>query len=113
MDEKVSKLLQLIKENPGLPIVPMVEAEIVEDGYTYYMGEWGYAEVDEYILAQRKWGNEMLLKSDEDVFDVLEKCLSKEEYDALPDDEDECRTYLDNLQWTKAIIVYINKVDEN
>jgi len=47
-------------------------------------------------------------KSDDDVFDVLEKFLSTEEFDALLESESECRPIYDALPWVKAIIVNIN-----
>ena len=50
----------------------------------------------------------MLFKSDDDVFDALEKYMSYEEFEKLPDSESECRPYYEKLPWTKAIIVYIN-----
>ena len=39
---KAENLLQLIKENPDLPIVPMVDQEIVaDDCCTWWIGKWG------------------------------------------------------------------------
>ncbi len=37
MNENVKKLLELVKANPDLPIVPMVDAEICGDDYGTYM----------------------------------------------------------------------------
>ena len=53
----------------------------------------------------------MLFKSDDDVFDTLEKCLPEAEFDALPEKENECRPVYDALPWVKAIIVDINLPD--
>lgn len=40
--ERVSNLLQLIKENPELKIVPMVDNEVCcGDDFSYWMGRWG------------------------------------------------------------------------
>lgn len=41
------------------------------------------------------------------MFDVLERYLSTEEWEALPEKESERRSYYENLPWTKAIVVYI------
>ena len=47
--ENVGALLKLIKENPNLPIVPMVATECVFDvSYGYWMSEWGNANVTKY-----------------------------------------------------------------
>lgn len=99
------ELFRLIRGNPDLPIVPFVDAEIIADDSGYWMGSWGNASVDEYIIP----GDDrpVIYKSDDDVFDTLEKLLSNEEFEALPEDEAECRAVYEALPWTKAIIVYI------
>ena len=104
--ENREELFRLIKENPELPIVPMVDAEIVAEDCGYWLGAWGRAEVDEYFISER--AERVFYKSDDDVFDVLERHLSDEEFEALPESEEECRQYYDKLPWIKAIIVYIN-----
>ena len=53
----------------------------------------------------------MAFKSWDDVFDTLEKYLTDEEFEKLPESESECRAHYDALPWTKAIIVYIATVD--
>lgn len=105
----MNELLKLVQENPELPIVAMVKGEIVGgDEYGYWVGSFGKAEVDEYLIptdARRDDG--IYFKSDDDVFDVLERYLPEEEWEALPENESECRPYFEALPWVKAIIVYI------
>lgn len=49
--KNVEKLLKLVKTNPDLPIVAMVDNEVVgDDGYSRWMGEFGCVEVGEYTL---------------------------------------------------------------
>lgn len=103
------ELFKLMQENPELPVVPMVDGEICGDDSGYWLGAWGSAQVDEYLLTQNR--ELMVFKSDDDVFDVLEKHLTDEEFEKLPETEEECRPYYDALPWTKAIIVYINLPD--
>lgn len=111
MNERTKSLLELIQQNPDLPIVPMVDAEIVGgDDFGRWMGAWGYARVDEYLIPPQDY-EPMLFKSDDDVFDVLEKCLPEAEFDALPENESECRPVYDALPWIKAILVDINLPD--
>lgn len=105
MSENIKRLLALIEQNPDLPIVPMVDAEICGDDYGTYMAGWGSARVDEYIIA--KGDDLVLFKSDDDVMDVLERVLSEDEFNALPDEDSECRPVYDALPWTKAIVVDI------
>lgn len=49
MNENVKNLLQLISENPDLPIVCMVESEIVGDGgYGRWLADFGACYIGEY-----------------------------------------------------------------
>lgn len=103
------ELFKLMQENPELPVVPMVDGEIPGDDSGWWLGAWGSARIDEYLFTRnREW---MVFKSDDDVFDVLERHLSDEEFEKLPETEAECRPYYDALPWIKAIIVDINLPD--
>lgn len=83
------ELFKLMQENPELPVVPMVDGEIPGDDSGYWLGAWGSARVDEYLFTHNhEW---MVFKSDDDVFDVLERHLSDEEFEKLPETEEECR----------------------
>ena len=99
-------LLKFISENPELPIVPMVDGEIPGEDCGRWLGAWGHARVDGYLLIHNK--EKVAFKSDDDIFEVLECCLSDEELKKLPDATEECRLYYDALPWTKAIIVNID-----
>ncbi|MCD8195917.1 MAG: hypothetical protein LUE24_01875 [Lachnospiraceae bacterium] len=106
--ENTAELMRLIRENPELPILPFVDGEIPADDGGYWLGEWGEARVDEFLLPNKS--EYYLFKSDDDVFDALERCLPYEEYEKLPESEEECRPLYEALPWTKAIIVYINSL---
>lgn len=103
------KIIKLIRENPELPVVPMVDNEVVSDDCCGYgLGHWGDCEVTEYYS-----GREYIHFKDDDVEDVLNdmrgcKCgydkggrdldeLSDEEWDEL----------FASLPWVKCIVVYI------
>lgn len=95
-----------MNENPELPVVPMVNGEIPGDDSGWWLGAWGSSRIDEYLLTRNyEW---IVFKSDDDVFDVLEKHLSDEEFEKLPGTEAECRSYYDALPWIKAIVVNID-----
>lgn len=113
MNEISKDLLQLIKDNPDLPIVPMVDAEVAGDDNGYYMGSWRSVKVDEYIISpiSQDYNDNVIFKSYDDVFDTLERCMSAEEFEALPETEEECRPFYDRLPWIKAIIVFIEPLD--
>lgn len=99
------KLLQLIKENPELPIVPMVDSEIVgDDSYGWWIGRWGNAEVGHYYL-----GRECVhFKEEDDEEDVLNDLAGSEYgrdiYDLSDKEWDEL---YDSIPWIKAIMVRI------
>ena len=105
----IAELLKLIQENPDLPVIPMVDGEAVCDDSGYWVAAWGKAVVEEYISSPRR--GDMLFESDDDVFDTLEKWLSAEEFEKLPETESECRQYFDKLPWKKAILVYIDPAE--
>lgn len=83
----------------------MVDGAICDDDSRYWQGAWGESHVDEYLEC--KTYKCIVFKSDDDVFEALENHLTREEFEKLPESEDECREYYDALPWTKAIIVYI------
>ncbi len=107
--EKVAELLGLIKKNPDLPIVPMVDSEVVgDDSYGRWMGSWGSSYVGEYIV-----GKEQIHYRDDEDWDEIESLLS-EDYGynvwAEMDDETAKRIYME-MPWIKAIIVAIDLPD--
>ena len=53
--QKNEAFLKLIKKNPTLPIVPMVDSEIVDEDYGYWLGAFGSAEVGEYALYDDRY----------------------------------------------------------
>ncbi len=112
--ENFKNLLRLMGEHPDLPVIPMVDGEIAEgDEYGCYMASFGSVSLDEYIVCKRyAWSGQVFFKSDDDVFDVLEKFLTDEEFEKLPESEEGCKEIYDSLPWTKAIIVYIEPVEE-
>lgn len=102
----IDKLLELYKENHELPVIPMVDGEIPGDDCGYWIADWGQSRIDEYLISNER----VYFKSDDDVFDVLERFLPDEEFAKLPDNENECRPYYDNLPWIKAIVVNIESL---
>lgn len=48
------ELFRLMRENPELPVVPMVDWEITGDDNGYWLGAWGSARIDEYLLISNR-----------------------------------------------------------
>jgi len=109
---KVEELLKLMKDNPDLPIVPMVNYEVVGDEFAYWMGSWGRSEVGEYYIGEER----VHFRGDdeEDVLCDMPDCNYYETKDGqyIPDlSDEEMKEMYDSLPWIKAIIVYITLPD--
>lgn len=106
---KPTELLKLIEENPDLPIVPMVEYEVVaDDSYHWWMGRWTGCEID-YIYN----GKEAVHFKSDDEEEVLCDMVGCEYYQT-PDGRDICdltdeewNDLYQSIQWQKCIVVYI------
>ena len=91
MDKYISDLLELIKAHPELPIVPMVDSEIVcDDGVTKYLVS------EEHIF----------FFDDEDVEAVLIEVKGYDEFLSMTDKE--AREAYNALPWVECIAVDIN-----
>jgi len=54
-NEYLESMFKLIKENPDLPIIPMVDSQIVVDeGFCSWMGSWGRSHIDEYYKSDER-----------------------------------------------------------
>lgn len=86
----IEELLKLVKENPDLEIVPMVETEVCcGDDFNYWMGSWGSAEIDEvYHLDER-----IYFRSDD------EEELVDNKLDRIMEEEYPKRVYLNGEEY--------------
>ena len=105
--ERISELIKLIQQNPSLKIVPMVDSELGGDDFSYYMGKWGKAEIDEVYhederIYFRSYDEEEL---GEQIFGRLES--SNPAWDS-PYLEERTKEELDEIKWGKAIDVKID-----
>lgn len=104
------EIIKLIEENPDLPVIPIVDGEVVGDNAcSYWLGKWGRCRVTEYYLGEER----VYLKDVDDEEDVLNDMAGcRYEYDQqgryiydLTDDEwDEL---YNSIPWVKCIAVYI------
>jgi len=107
------KLLELIKENPDLPVIPIVDSEVVaDDCCSWWLASFGDVQVDEYCI-----GNEHVhFKSDdeEDVLGDLPGCKyykTPDGRDILELNDDEWKELYNSQDWKRAIIVHISLPD--
>lgn len=115
-EENLKELFDLIKKRPDLPIVAMVDSEIVaDDGCCYWMGSWGSCHIDKYIVHE-DYGVIFYEEGKPDTVDIFEKYFDYAECgidEELPDEEalPLMRAKVDSLDWKEAIIVYIKVPD--
>lgn len=107
-EKKAEELFKLMADNPDLPIVPMVDSEIVaDDGYNRWRGAWGGSYIGEYLTGEER----IYFRADDDPYEVdmvlTEMCDS---YDENTTDEEAAKAYAE-LPWIKAIIVNIDLPD--
>lgn len=110
-----NELLRLIAENPDLPVVPMVDYEVVYEGYGRWLGSFGTACVGEYALfGERYYEDREEFK--EQYFNYHEEDLCERfNYDPVHDGtNDALEKYLDEVAdkyFVKAILVNIGLPD--
>jgi hypothetical protein len=108
MKPEIIKLIKLIEENPDLPIVPMVDSEVVADDGGYWLGKWGRCEVTEYYQ-----GREYIHFRDDDEEDVLKDMVGCKYYcdqqgrDITVLTDEEWNVLYESIPWVKCIVVYI------
>lgn len=113
-NERTERLLNLIKENPDLRIVPIVDNEVCAgDDYSTWCGSWGDARVDETYSSDeriyfRSVDDEDLAEQYADnIFDELfpnRMSLTDEESDIV---DKKAKEIVNNLNWEKVIVVSI------
>ena len=103
------KFLRLVKQNPDLPIVPMVEEDVVADNCSsWWRGYWGTCEINEYYV-----GRERVHFKDDDEENVLNDMVgckyseTKDGRDIYDLSDEEWKELFNSLDWVKAIVVYI------
>lgn len=104
----MNELIKLIEENPSLPVVPMIDSEVVGDSDALWLGRWGECEVTEYYLGR----NHVHFKGDdvEDVLLDMDGCKYGRDQsgrDIRDLTEEEWSELYQALPWVRCIVVYI------
>lgn len=107
MENNVVQLLELIKNNPDLPIIPMVETEVVAgDEFGYWMGSFGDCDIKEYVLDD--WYGEGIVRyRDKYTEEEVIEHIAESKYDGTEEGYKKAAEEIKGL-WKKAIIVQIN-----
>lgn len=92
-----------MQENPQLPVVPMIDSNIVtDDSFPRWMGVWGSATKSAYLITDER----VFIRDYDDEEDVLSEVYGWDAYEEMSDEEAE--DAYENLSWTEAIIVNID-----
>lgn len=103
-DNNLNQLVELTTKYPNLPIVPMVQSEIVQGNeFGRWMGSIGKARHDKFFI-----GEDRIYFYDEN---DIEECINDSAVvwtdDDIPSDKEALRLYR-SLPWIEAIIIDIN-----
>lgn len=106
------KLTKLLSQNPDREILFMIDNDMVNEDYAYTLGGIKSICLDEYVLEdERIYFKD---KDEEELVDEYASNIWEEKYHSksLTDEEDqvlqtEAQQRFDQLQWKKAIVVYI------
>ncbi len=103
----LNDLLQLMKDNPELPVIPMVDTEVVAgDEYGYWMASFGECQVREFAVDE--WYGDGVIRYRDEPFveENLIEAIAERKYDGTDEDYEKAKVEAEKL-WTKAIIVKI------
>jgi hypothetical protein len=110
----VEGLLELIKENPNLEIMPMVDYEVcASDDFSKWLGSWGTAKIDEFYVPEYDEERIYFKSTDEEklgdkIFDHLEDNNPSWSDTYL---QEQTEKVLLEVEWEKVIVVNINIPD--
>lgn len=104
LSKTIKDLVDLISENPELPIFAWVDGQICEDNYGCWLGQFGSASIREYakVKAYNWYENNYVFKDD---YEDYLNCLLNENKNLT---EKEAIDQILNLDYKKAIFVYVN-----
>lgn len=105
-----SEFLKLVKENPDLPIVAMVDNEVCGgDDYGWWLGSFGRAEVTEYTTVEIRGDMRFITRGDQDEAEEYFADKILDEHPELSNEEVEKQAHekAEALPWVKAIVVWI------
>lgn len=128
--ERNQELLKLISENPDLPIIAMVDCDVVGEDSGRWLGYFSRAELGEYATDDERYYDDredfkerVFDYSDEELCEKFgyDPCICKysvekgqhtvEQFEANEKAEEAMNKYLDEIAekaFTKAIIVYVD-----
>lgn len=105
--ENREELFRLMRENPDLPVLPMVQNEVVGgDDYARWIGSFGKAEIREYLIDEWYGDGCVRYRGRDDEDTIIEGCAVIK-YDGSEAAYEKAKEEVSKL-WTKAIVVNID-----
>lgn len=105
--ENIEKLFGYIKQNPDLPILPIVNSEVVPDDYcAYWAASWGESRIESYCFSD---GRIWFLSDDRD--EIFDNFYSMPIYLSGEQEEKFIENAVSSLPWKRAIIVNIEAIN--
>lgn len=105
MNDNIKHLIQLMDENPNLPVIPIVGQDIVADCTGEWAASFGKAEIKKICIN----GENVFFRDTRTALDALKEmelegmAVGRTREESLKIIND----YLDGLDWLEAIIVHI------
>lgn len=101
------ELFRLMRENPDLPVIPMVDTDVVGgDEFGCWMAAFGKAEIREFAIDEWYGDGIVRYRDDYGAEENLIESIAEVKYDGTDEDYEKAKKEAESL-WTKAIIVYI------
>lgn len=109
MNDNSKELLELIAKYPDLPVIPLVDDEVVgDDSCGWWLGRWGRCEVTKYFVGRERV--HLLDDDDEDILNDMPGCqygMTADGRDIMDLTDDEWNYLLELVPWVDAIVVHI------
>ena len=105
MNENIKHLIQLMEENPDLPVIPMVGQDIVADCTGEWVANFGKAEIKKMCI----YGEKVIFREEKNAIKTVEALELEGLTEGRTREEsiENLNGYLDELDWLEAIIVHI------
>lgn len=104
MDTNLKEFLELVQLNPDLPVIPLVDSDVVlGDYYSSWIGSICSSEIREYVMYECSYsdGFSMFFRNDKER--IIEDILNKNPEMSGQEAEEKA----DNMDWQEAIILSI------
>lgn len=105
MNDNIKHLIQLMDENPDLPVIPMVGQDIVADCTGEWVAHFGKAEIKKMCI----YGEKVIFREEKNAIKTVEALELEWLTEGRTREEsiERLNGYLDELDWLEAIIVHI------